>query len=243
MRFTSVAYAPIVPRNVSLAPGTLAIRAADQAAGDRLGDAERPAARAQARRAPRAPSSRRRRRTRGRRGSRAARVSSASTSARAASSVSAFAVMRTTRPSMPRARNAIVGLPVASSASSRCATISASADSDVPHVFSERDTIAATLARAPQQIGDHLRAHHLLHLVRHAGHRVHDLAVAHRTAQAGRGAERVRQRLAALGHVGLAQVVLRHVAQARRGTSSRCARRAPCGARAARPSARRSRRG
>ena len=67
--------------------------------------------------------------------------SSASTKARAAASESPLAVMRTTRPSMPRARNAMVGLPVASSASSRCATISASADSEVPHVFNERDTI------------------------------------------------------------------------------------------------------
>ena len=88
---------------------------------------------------------------------------------------------------MPRARNAIVGLPpCASSASSRCATISASADSDVPHVFSERDTIAACLARPAQQVGDDVLGDHLLHLVRNAGHRVDDLAVrrARRAARA-----------------------------------------------------------
>ena len=45
---------------------------------------------------------------------------------------------------MPRARNAIVASPLASSASRRCATISASADSDVPHVFNDFDTIADT---------------------------------------------------------------------------------------------------
>ena len=40
---------------------------------------------------------------------------------------------------MPRARNAMVGLVCAST---RWAIISARPDSDVPHVFSERDTMA-----------------------------------------------------------------------------------------------------
>ncbi len=70
------------------------------------------------------------------------------------------------------------------------------------------------LARAPQQIGDDVLGHHELHLVGHARHRVHDL-VADRAAQARRGADRVRDRVPALGDVGLAEVVLGHVAQAR----------------------------
>ncbi len=52
---------------------------------------------------------------------------------------------------------------------------------------------------------------HLLHLVRHAGHRVHDLAVGQLTLEPGRGADRVRDRLTPVGDIGLAQVVLRHV--------------------------------
>ena len=43
-------------------------------------------------------------------------------------------------PSMPRARNAIVGF---SCVSTRSAIISASPDSDWPHVFSDRLTITA----------------------------------------------------------------------------------------------------
>ena len=46
----------------------------------------------------------------------------------------------------------------ASSASSRCATISASADSDVPHVFSERDTIAAASPERRSRSGMHVLA-------------------------------------------------------------------------------------
>ena len=46
--------------------------------------------------------------------------------------------MRTLMPSMPLARNAIVGLPTVSSASTRGPTISASVDSAVPHVRSVR---------------------------------------------------------------------------------------------------------
>ena len=72
-------------------------------------------------------------------------ASSASISARASSSVAAFAVIRTYRPSIPRARNAIVGFPWTST---RSAIISASRDSDVPHVFSERDTMTA---RSPER--------------------------------------------------------------------------------------------
>ncbi len=59
--------------------------------------------------------------------------------ARASSGVDALAVIRTTSPSIPRARNAIVGFVWAST---RWAIISANPDSDVPHVFSDRETIA-----------------------------------------------------------------------------------------------------
>ena len=70
------------------------------------------------------------------------------------------------------------------------------------------------LARTAQQVGDDVVGDHLLHLVRHARHRVDDLAVGQLAPQTRRGADRVRDRLAALGDVGLAQVVLRHVAHA-----------------------------
>ena len=70
-------------------------------------------------------------------------------------------------------------------------------------------------AGARQKVGHDMFGDHQLHLVRNARNRVHDL-VADRAAQARRGADRVRDRLAALGHVGLAQVVLRHVAGAAR---------------------------
>ena len=74
------------------------------------------------------------------------------------------------------------------------------------------------LARARQQIRDHVVGDHLLHLVRHPGHRVDDARAAvgqlERGADAGRGADRIRDRLGTDGDVGLAQVVLGHLAGA-----------------------------
>jgi len=70
-------------------------------------------------------------------------------------------------------------------------------------------------ARALQQVGQHLLVDHPLHLVRHARNRVDHLA-AMRGPHSGRRADRVRDRLRPIGDVGLAQVVLRHVAGARR---------------------------
>ena len=58
-------------------------------------------------------------------------------------------------------------------------------------------------------------ADHELHLVRHAGHRVHDL-VADRRLDPRRGPDRVRDRLGADRHVALPQVVLGHRPAARR---------------------------
>ena len=94
--------------------------------------------------------------------------------------VAAFAVMRTTMPSMPRARKAIVGFVCAST---RSAIISARPDSDAPHVFSERDTIAACSPARASRSGSTCSRDHQLHLVGHAGHRVDDL-VADRGADA-----------------------------------------------------------
>ena len=123
--------------------------------------------------------------------------------------------MRTTSPSIPRARNAIVGLPLASSASRRCATISASADSDVPHVFSDRETIAATSPDRRSRSG--ITCARTISCISYGTPGTAYTTLPSPTGQRrpGRGAERVRERLAALGHVGLAQVVLRHVAQPR----------------------------
>ena len=95
------------------------------------------------------------------------------------------------------------------------------------------------LTRAREQVGEHVLRHHQLHLVRHARHRVDDLAVDLRP-DAGRGPDRVRDHVGAGRDVGLAQVVHRHVAQRGRRRASRCARRAPRVARARRPSPRRS---
>ena len=143
-RFTSVAYDATEPRNVRLAPGTFAIRAPMRPpVSDSATPSVQPRALAAAA-APPTPSSRRRPRRRGRRGSRAAPCSSASMSASASSAVVAFAVRRTTMPSMPRARNAIVGFVCAST---RSAIISASPDSDAPQVLSDRDTITAARRR------------------------------------------------------------------------------------------------
>jgi hypothetical protein len=64
--------------------------------------------------------------------------SSTSISAAASSSVAALAVKRTHRPSIPRAKKAIVGLVWPST---RWAISSDSPDSDVPHVRSVRLTI------------------------------------------------------------------------------------------------------
>ena len=74
--------------------------------------------------------------------------------------------------------------------STRSAIISASPDSDVPHVFSERDTITARSPDALEQVGQHVLGDHVGHLVRHAGHRVDDLlhAVAASTSHRSPGA-------------------------------------------------------
>ena len=48
----------------------------------------------------------------------------------------------------------------------------------MPQVFSDRDTIAEPRRERSQEIGDHVLRDHLLHLVRHARHRVDELAVA-----------------------------------------------------------------
>ena len=132
---------------------------ADQPAGQRLGDAERPARGRAAVRAPRdsiVSSS-----TPNTRSPRIARnsFSSASTSARASASVAALAVTRTTSPSMPRARNAIVGI-----AALRVERVEAVRD----HLRERRLRRAPRLqrarhdrrrfARTPQQVGDDVLA-------------------------------------------------------------------------------------
>ena len=82
----------------------------------------------------------------------------------------------------------------------------------MPHVFNERDTITARSPDAFEQIGQHVLGDHLGHLVGHAGDRVDHLLHAVRridlALQPGRGADRVRDDVAALRHVGLAEVVL-----------------------------------
>jgi hypothetical protein len=65
-------------------------------------------------------------------------ASSASRSRRASAKSAALAVSRSFRPSIPDARNAMVGFVCAST---RSATISARADSATPHVRSVRLTI------------------------------------------------------------------------------------------------------
>ena len=86
-RFTSVAYdADRAAERVARARDVDDARA-DEPAGQRLRDAERPARARAAVRAPRTPSSRRRRRRRGRRGSARSSFSSSSTNARASASV------------------------------------------------------------------------------------------------------------------------------------------------------------
>ncbi len=68
--------------------------------------------------------------------------------------------------------------------------------------------MTARCSRPFEEIGQHVLRDHVGHLVRNPGHRVHDL-VAHLAAETRRGADRVRDRLTALRHVGLPQVVLR----------------------------------
>ena len=75
-RFTSVAYDAIEPRNVAARAGHVGEARADEPAGERLGDAERPARAPRRAAAPPTPSSRRRPRTRARRAPCAARASS-----------------------------------------------------------------------------------------------------------------------------------------------------------------------
>ena len=69
-------------------------------------------------------------------------------------------------------------------------------------------------ARPPLQIGDHGRADHGPHLVRHAGHRV-DHLLADRADQAGRRAGHLRDRHGTVRDVRLTQVVGRHLPAAR----------------------------
>ena len=91
------------------------------------------------------------------------------------SSVAAFAVSRTFRPSQPLARNASVGVPGASSRSITSSSRSFSPLSLSPHVRSTRLAITAVLTAARDEVGQHRPVHHVVHLVRHAGHRVDDL--------------------------------------------------------------------
>ena len=79
-----------------------------------------------------------------------------------------------------------------------------------------RLTMTARSPRALEEVGQHRSVDHLLHLVGHARHGVDDLAAPTRQSrwQPGRGADRVRDDAAADGDVGLAQVVLGHVAAA-----------------------------
>ena len=182
MRFTSVAYDAIVPRNDVARARHVDDPRADEAAGERLRDAERPAAARAAARALRDS------------------IVSSSTpntrSPRIAPQLLLLGLDQRARLGLGRALRGDAHdealdpageerdrrVAVASSASSRCATISASADSDVPHVFSDRDTIVDASPRASRRSGITCSRDHLLHLVRHARHRVDDLAVADRAA-------------------------------------------------------------
>ena len=122
--------------------------------------------------------------------------------------------MRTTRPSIPRAKNAIVGLPPrASSASSRCATISASADSDVPHVFSERDTITAASPDRRSRSGTTCSV--TINCISYGTPGTAYTTFPFPSSHSNPGAVPIGfgDRVPAVGDVGLAQVVLRHVAQ------------------------------
>ena len=142
-------------------------------------------------------------------------ASSASSSALACSSLSPRAVRRTLMPSMPLARNAIVAVArlvehpqprVEQLGHARLALAPRAqhpADDHLPH------------AGPGRQVGQHGPLQHLLHLVRHAGHRV-DHLVAHRADQPGRRAGALLDHRGADRHVGLAQVVVGHRAAARR---------------------------
>ena len=176
-------------------------------------------------------------------------ISSASTSARAAASVSRLRRDAHDEPldAAGEERDGRIAV-CASSASRRCATISRERRlRRSPRLQRPRHDRRRARPTARSRSGSTWSVIISLHLVRHAGHRVHDLAgpdVSPSAHEAGRGPDRVRDRLAAVGDVGLAQVVLRHVAQPRRGTSSRsCSASSIAPHELAHPSARRSRRG
>ena len=128
-------------------------------------------------------------------------------------------------PSMPLARKASVGLPVASSAvDQRRRGARPGPTRSRPTCAAPGSTITAVVARPRAQVGQDRPLEHLLHLVGHAGHRVDDL-VADRADQPGRGARRCGMTVAPDGHVGLAQVVRRPCAGLGARTSRGCARR------------------
>ena len=233
-RFTSVAYAPIVPRNTSLAPGTLTMRAPmNPPVTDSATPSDQPRARKRSSTANSIVSSS----TPNTRSPRIARssFSSLSTIAHASASVAPLAVMRTTSPSMPRARKAIVASPGL-----------VERVEPVRHHLRERRLRRAPRlerarhdrrggARTGKEVGDDVGGDHLLHLVGHARAprrrpcRRPDSADPARCRSGCGSPRRPRERRPGAG-------CSRACRAGAPGTSSRCARRDPCAARAARPS-------
>ena len=212
-------------------PRTFAIARADQAAGQRLRDAEGPAARFEAlehRVLHRLVVDREDEVAEDRA---ELRLLGLDQRPRLPPRSRALAVSRTTMPSIPRARNAIVGLDCVST---RLGDHLGQPRLGLPPGLERPAHDGRRLARAGQQVREDVVLHHQLHLVRDPGDRVDDLA-ADLGPDAGRGADRVRDHVRALRHVGLAQVVLPACPGRGRRTATRCARRAPRAVRARPP--------
>ena len=147
----------------------------DQTTGDRLGQTRASARERAACRARPIPSCRRRRRRRARRRPIGPRRPTCRAALRPRPASSALAVSRTFRPSHPLARNASVGLPRrVELGDHRIEALVEPALALAPRAQRAADDHPG-LAGAPTEVGQHRALDHLLHLVRHAGHRVDDL--------------------------------------------------------------------